>query len=243
MIHDRLLDSYDYATDPVLKEKFHAVAARMDERMANYGGAFGPYMVAHQDRVAEDAGAFMLSEGYSQRAVDNFKAAMRMHDMGKTHKSYDPGIWQLPEKPTPEQKAIRRMHPQCGARMIRNMMKYDGENDDQDLVMHNHLRALNLVTLFHHERKDGKGPKGINAANLPRFVQIAILADTFDGDTHPHPQILRTPQEALRRMQDPDSKYAGAFEPELLAKYIAFKEAQLAPRQPVWKPERMPVSA
>src|SRR5262245_21813997 len=121
-LSDDLLDRYDYTDDPVLKAALHSwdkvnLAAMMPSGTGSTG--FGLQMMAHQNRVSKDGAKFLLHLGFSERAAKNFRAAMLFHDIGKTHGTYNPAIWSLDDRPSPEEKEHKRKHARLGADMFR----------------------------------------------------------------------------------------------------------------------------
>lgn len=228
-LHDKLLDSYDYASDPVLRKHLHAWDRVHIGAMMSYGrgfSTFGRQMMAHQNRTAHDGANFLRFMGYSARAARNFRAAMLFHDIGKTHTSYNPSIWTLDERPTKEEKRLQKMHARLGADMFESQARRAPE-----LLDHPHFLVRHAVTLYHHERVDGEGPEGTIASSLPVFVQVSCIIDAYDGDRikRPHQERRRTPQEALLRLSgidDPKQKYVGAFSGRLIGRYLEFKESE-----------------
>lgn len=228
-IDDKLLDQYAYATDDTLRAHLHmADHARIAAMLAYARGIspFGMQMTAHQNRVAKDGARFLKHLGYSDQAARNYRAALLFHDMGKTHESYDPRTWMKADRPTPDEKAQMRKHARLGADMLMDMT--------QTLPLlreHPHILVRHAVTLYHHERIDGTGPEALDISTLPVFVQASCIVDAYDGDmiARPHQTQKRTPREALRRLMaqdDADSKYAGAFNKDLLKEYVTMKETQ-----------------
>lgn len=226
-LSDISLDEYDYADDPLLKDILHEEDRKTIARTRRYGrhlNDFGLQMVTHQNRVAKDGAAFLKYLGYSTRAARNFRAAMLFHDIGKMHSSYNPSIWSLEDRPTPEQKTRQKLHARFGAEML------DVFSDrNHSFRNHPHYTVRRAVTLLHHERVDGTGPEELNAATLPVFVQVSCIVDSYDGDMiyRPHQERRRTPREVLRRLagiDDQKQKYEGAFDQGLLRQYIEMKE-------------------
>ncbi|QQG35680.1 MAG: hypothetical protein HYS17_09175 [Micavibrio aeruginosavorus] len=230
LISDTLLDQYDYASDPVLKKHLHAWDRVYIGAMMSYAsgiGTFGRQMMAHQNRASHDGARFLKYLGFSDRAAYNFRAAMMFHDIGKTHPTYNPMIWMIYERPSPEEKALQKRHASLGTGMLQSMVERNPA-----LKNHPHIQVRHAVTLYHHERIDGNGPEHYMADRLPTFAQVACLVDAYDGDLifRPHQDRQRTPRDVLRRMMaldDPAKKYAGAFSGKLLQKYVKMKEEQL----------------
>jgi response regulator RpfG family c-di-GMP phosphodiesterase len=228
-LNDELLDRYDYRDDPVLKAALHAWDKMYIGAMMSYGHGitgFGLQMMAHQNRVAKDGANFLQHLGFSESAARNFRAAMLFHDIGKTHGTYNPSIWSLDDRPSPEEKEFKRRHARLGADMFRSLAE-----KNQKLLFHPHFQVRHAVTLYHHERADEGGPERLNVKKLPVFVQVSCIIDAYDGDRiqRPHQAKRRTKEEALLRLtgkDDPKKKYAGAFDKKLLKEYVAMKETE-----------------
>lgn len=227
------LELYDYADDALLRLHLHGRDRADIRRVMLYGrdvNRFGRRMMAHQNRVARDGADFLRFLGYGERAARNFRAAMMLHDIGKIHPDYDPALWMLDDRPDPVQKALQKRHARYGAEMLEDFARAL-----PDLAEHPHIGVRYALTRYHHERLDGRGPEGLDAAALPEYVQVACIVDAYDGDLipRPHQKEKRTPAQALRRMagrDDPHGKYDGAFDARLLARYTEMKAASLGLR-------------
>jgi|GEM_PF-860361 len=236
-INDKLLDEYDYSTDPVLQKHLHAWDRVLIGAIMSYAPitGFGKQMMAHQNRTGHDGANFLRFLGFSKQAAGNFRASMLFHDMGKTHSSYNPTIWSLTNRPTPEEKALQKRHARLGADMFEAFCK-----KTPALLDHPHFKVRHAVTLYHHERIDRAGPEGTVAARLPVFAQISCIIDAYDGDMikRPHQERGRTPLEAVHRLAgigETDGKYTGAFSPSLIGRYLEFKEQQIKDNE-TWHP-------
>jgi HD-GYP domain-containing protein (c-di-GMP phosphodiesterase class II) len=87
------------------------------------------------------------------------------HDVGKF--KIDPAVLNKPSRLTNEEFEYIKQHPKYG----------------YELLEGTRLSPMILEgTLKHHERLDGSGyPNGINGLNIPFFVRILSVADTFDA--------------------------------------------------------------
>lgn len=225
-LSDDLLNSYDYRNDETLTSHLSSYDQNALKQMMGFGrgvNAFGLRFAAHQNRVAKDGAALLLALGYSKIAAHNFRAAMLYHDIGKMHDCYEPQMWTLPTRPTPDQKALQRKHAALGAQMWEEFAA-----GKKELSAHPHFAVRYAVTKYHHERIDGAGPQRVDAATLPVFVQVSCIVDAYDGDRilRPHQKSRRTPAEALHRMKGigkENKKYDGAFAPDLLKIFTELK--------------------
>lgn len=92
-----------------------------------------------------------------------------LHDIGKTKIPKE--ILSKPSRLTNEEYEIVKQHPRAGYDILRNVL---GITDETILA----------VTLYHHERFDGKGyPFGLRGEDTPLVARIAAVADAFDAMT------------------------------------------------------------
>ncbi len=225
---DTLLEKYDYSSDIKLKEHFHAWDEKIRQEIMNYApmSSYGRILMSHLVRVSREGANFLRILGFGDVAANNFKAALLFHDLGKIHPFYEPGIWSIKNQPTKEQRVLKKKESGLGAEMLKSFAEKYG------LIEHPHIKVRHAVTLYHHERINGQGTEKVDASMLPVFVQAACIVDTYDGDLiyRPHQSRPRTPSEALLRMlgdEKSDGKYTGAFNRDLLLRYIRMKEREL----------------
>lgn len=230
---DDVIESYDYETDPVLQEYFRPIEDVLWGLIEHYGEGttnYGKVMAAHLRRTSLDGMKFITDAlGFSEKAGRNFHAANLFHDLGKIHADYDPAIWDLPTRPTEEQRAEKRKHTIRGTQFLLAAL----DNAPPELFAHPHIKTvIPALQIFHHERLDGKGPMQRTADEIGKLLKAAIIVDTKDGDMHrrEHQSTGRTEAQALLRMRslpdyDKDGKYDGAFD-DMLDTYIAYREQE-----------------
>lgn len=230
---DHVIESYDYENDPVLIEHFRPIEDALWGLIEHYGEGvndFGRQMAGHLRRTSLDGMKFMTEAlGFSEKAGRNFHAANLFQDLGKIHSDYDVGIWDLPHRPTEEERAEKRKHTLRGPQVFHIALA----DAPPALLNHPHIKIMiPAIQLFHHERVDGSGPFSRTGADMGRVIKTAAIVDAKDGDMHrrAHQEFRRSEAEALLRMRalpdyDPDGKYAGAFD-GLLDTYITYREAQ-----------------
>lgn len=188
------------------------------QAMAGDAVLIGIALSSHHTRVSKDVRAFTRHLGHSSAYSEALALASALHDIGKIHPAYDPEIWDLPERPTPEQRAERYLHTRRGAEMIAEFAK--ASTPMVDLAIQ--------TTLYHHERLNGYGPAQLTA--LPEWLQIITIADTYDGDRtmRAHQPERRSPEGTLIRMTGVDAeKYKGAFDAHLLKAFAEMKGVTL----------------
>ncbi len=228
---DEIIESYDYETDPVLQEQFRPVEDALWTLIEHYAEGvndFGFEMAQHLQRTSNDGMHFLIDElGFSQKAGRNFYAANLFQDLGKIHPAYDPHIWNLPHRPTDEERAEKKKHVWRGVEMLEIALA----DASPELKLHPHVKTvIPAIQLFHHERCDGNGPFGITSDKIGQVIKTVCIVDTKDGDMiqRGHQNEIRDEPTALCRMKsleafDDKGKYAGAFD-SMLDRYIAYRE-------------------
>lgn len=225
---DTLIESYDVQDDPILLEHWKPIEEKLWHKIENYADTvneYGTVMSLHLQRTSAIGMQFITTElGFSERAGRNFYDANLFHDLGKTHFSYTPDIWQLPHRPTPEERAEKRLHTQLGVELIDLALT----KAPRALQEHPHIQLIQALQLFHHERVDSQGYEGQDARELGKVIQAICIIDAFDGDMihRPHQPVRRTPEMALKRLKN-SPKYQGAFSPEMLETFTEFQQLTL----------------
>lgn len=222
---DEVIESYDFDTDPVLVEHFHAIENVLCHAIEAYGAGvndYGKTVMAHLIRTSIDGRDFMMHLGFSAHAANNFYHANLLQDLGKIHPAFDPTLWTMPDRPTPEQKKEKRTHVFRGPEILSDAL----QEKLNALFDHSHVNmVIPAIQLFHHERVDGTGTYGKTGEEMGRVIKIACIVDALDGDmiARPHQgKAGRTLEQALERMKTGE-KYRGAFD-ALLDVYIAYRQ-------------------
>lgn len=221
---DELIESYDVQEEPLLEEHFRPIEKQLWHKIENYAdevNEYGAVMGKHLQRTSAIGMQFITSElGFSEKAGRNFYDANLMHDLGKTHPCYHPSLWQLPHRPTPEEREEKRAHTRLGVELFDLALV----KTPKKIQQHPHIHLVRMLQLYHHERCDSDGYEGKDVTKMGKVIQAICIIDAFDGDMihRPHQRAKRTPQQALERMKI-GRKYKGAFDPDMLERFIAFQ--------------------
>jgi HD-GYP domain-containing protein (c-di-GMP phosphodiesterase class II) len=221
---DQWLESYDYDRDPVLKSYFYPIAEELWSEITSYGeqsNDYGSVLSNHLQRTSAMANMFLVEElGFSNKAGRNFFQANLFQDLGKVHPAYDEEIWDLPYRPTEEERKEKRKHSRRGNEMIDIALA----EAPAPLQNHIHIQVIKSIQRYHHERVDGQGDFGKTGEQLGRAMKAICIIDAYDGDMiyRPHQPSRRTPEETFDRLLHAD-KYQGAFDPHILQRFIDFQ--------------------
>lgn len=154
---------------------FHENIARFVEHEAQFLGtlraltasidAKDHYTRGHSERVAHLSWLMAQAMKLSPGQVEDFRIAGMVHDVGKI--GVPESILCKPGRPTDEEFAKIRRHPQIGHEILKDIPRFE--------------KALPAV-LHHHERWDGRGyPFGIAGEKIPLVARVMALADAFDA--------------------------------------------------------------
>ena len=129
------------------------------------------YTVGHTWRVTNFALEMARAIGWNEEQLRICEMGALLHDVGKI--AVDDAILRKPGQLTPDEFAKMKIHPERGARMMRDVEC---------------LKPLIPYCLYHHERYDGNGyPAGLAADAIPIEGRLIAVADTFDAITSNRP--------------------------------------------------------
>lgn len=209
------------------------------QKMMRYGNGYGHTMTEHLSRTSHKLSRILLDFGYSDQVAANLAHANLFHDLGKTKQ--DSSLYNLLDKPTAE---IKQERVTGHTRFITDVLEEALELFPH-LKGHPHIANMNCIGGYHHERINGKGPKGLSGDELGEPLEIIGIVDTVDGKSLPRlgdaplpageavkRQMTRT-AEALREMTglpaytDKPEKHAGEFRGPLLMRAIDFYQKDM----------------
>lgn len=162
----------------------------------------------HSERVAQSTKSLALAMGYDRDMSEALYWATLVHDIGKT--TLPVSIWDLKNKPTNDQKSMRRTHTTKGVETIR---KEFGEECDTSPF----LQMMMDIMENHHEMLDGTGFFGKTAKDLSREVRMVCICDAFDGWSVKREHFGNrdlSPAAVIERME---TEKAGQFDENLLS--------------------------
>jgi putative nucleotidyltransferase with HDIG domain len=144
---------------------------RVSEAFAMVVDAKSPWTFLHSTRVAEVAVGIANQFDCSPSLVRDIRRAGLLHDIGKLGVSNM--ILDKAGKPTDEEFAQIRKHPEYSYRILNQVKSFD---------------ALSEVAGGHHERIDGRGYfRGLQGEQISFATRILTVADVFEALTAKRP--------------------------------------------------------
>lgn len=122
-----------------------------------------------------------------------------------------------PKRLTEEEFAQMKLHTVYGARMIRDTIRRDMDENFYEMAYH--------IALSHHERYDGKGyPQGLRGEEIPLEARIMALVDVYDALVSARVYKPALPKKkALAIIREGRGTQ---FDPDLTDIFLAFMEKQ-----------------
>jgi hypothetical protein len=137
----------------------------------------------HTERVRAYSDMIAVEMGLSEADRYLLQWACLLHDIGKL--AVAPEILNKNGKPTDEEWASLRRHPEVGGEIVEPLAPWLGE--------------WRLAASEHHERWDGKGyPRGLAADEISLAGRIVAVADAYDVITSARSYKRPMPVEAAR---------------------------------------------
>ncbi len=139
------------------------------------------YTKGHSTRVAIYAKKIARKLGMSATDQDTIYFMGLLHDIGKI--GVPDYIINKPGKLTDEEFAMIKKHPEIGYDILKNIAE---------------IPNIESAARWHHERLDGKGyPDGLKGEQIPMFVRIISVADSYDAMSSKRSYRDMLPQEYI----------------------------------------------
>lgn len=199
---------------PFIEAKMTEFSAYDAQRPEGHVYAFD----AHVERVASTLKDFALSLGWSADIAETLYWASLPHDIGKM--SLPVHIWDSEDKPTAEDKALRRTHVTEGLKIIDEAFAQTPHKN------HPFLNLLREIMENHHEALDGSGLFGKTADDLNLISRMSCICDSFDGWSVWRPHFGDRDISPLGVITRMETEKDGQFDKELLKLFKDMKLAQ-----------------
>jgi putative nucleotidyltransferase with HDIG domain len=128
------------------------------------------YTRYHSENVAKYAVMIASSIGLSKEEIEKLRLAAILHDIGKI--GIRDEILLKKSELSPEEYKMIQEHPEKGAAILQPIPS---------------LKDIIPYILYHHEKYDGKGLKGLKGEDIPLGARILAVADAYDALTTDRP--------------------------------------------------------
>lgn len=146
------------------RDELHSIVEQALLTIAETIDAKDKYTKGHSVRVANYSKELARRMGMSEEKQENIYYIALLHDIGKI--GIPNTILNKPDKLTPEEFEIVRMHPTTGGAILKNFTALEGIADGAK---------------YHHERYDGTGyNEGLKGEEIPLVARIIGVADSYD---------------------------------------------------------------
>jgi putative nucleotidyltransferase with HDIG domain len=163
------------------------------------------YVYGHARRVSGYATAIGRRMRLGVYELEQISLAALLHDVGKI--STPDSILLKPAALTEEERAVVRLHPERGARLLAAVPE---------------MEEVAAAVRHHHENYDGTGyPEGLAGDQIPLASRIVHVADAYDAMTSPRPF-----RDALDHAHAVRALAAGAgtqFDPEVVGAFCGLE--------------------
>jgi putative nucleotidyltransferase with HDIG domain len=206
-----LADAQDAATPEGAGRRLLALVAALDDHDGLTRG--------HSERVRAYAQLIGTELGLNKHELDLLNWAALLHDIGKLE--IPRAILNQTGKPTEEEWATIRKHPEFGAALVAPLAGWLGE--------------WSRAVLDHHERWDGAGyPHGTVGTEISLAGRIVAVADVFDVITSTRSY---KPSSTMAAARSEIARCAGTqFDPDVVRAFLAvsFGRARLVAGPGAW---------
>ena len=179
----------------------------------------------HSRRVAQRAIEVGRELGLPEPEIETLRVAAYLHDIGKVEVSAS--VLRKAASLTAEERIEMERHVDYGTEMLRKLGGL--------------LEGVVPLVLFHHERWDGKGYKGLLGGQIPIGARIIAVCDTYDAIVADRPyRSGRSHGEAIELLR----KESGTqFDPEVVEVFLDLYDVEAEDDAPAEPPAARDVAA
>jgi putative nucleotidyltransferase with HDIG domain len=161
----------------------------------------------HSQRVAERAVEVARALGLPEPDVETVRVAACLHDIGKVEVSAH--VLRKAASLTPDEHAEMRRHVDYGTAMLERV---------GGLLTH-----VVPIVLYHHDRWDGRGYKGLAGERIPLGARIIAVCDTYDAIVADRPyRDGREHAEAIAILRE---QSGSQFDPAVVDAFLSLYDA------------------
>jgi putative nucleotidyltransferase with HDIG domain len=156
----------------------------------------------HSRRVAERSIEVARELGMAETELETLRVGAYLHDIGKVEVSAN--VLQKAATLSTEERAAMERHVDLGTDMLQRLGGL--------------LESVVPLVLYHHERWDGRGYKGLAGPRIPRGARIIAVCDTYDAIVADRPyRSGQTHDQAVAILR---AESGTQFDPEVVAAFL-----------------------
>jgi putative nucleotidyltransferase with HDIG domain len=192
-------------------ENVRSVYTGVLEIMAKFIDSMDRSTDNHSRRVAERAIELGRELGMREDGIETLRVAAYLHDIGKVEVSTD--LLQKAAALTTEERAEMERHVDFGTSMLQRLGGL--------------LESVVPLVMYHHERWDGHGYKGLAGDSIPLGARIIAVCDTYDAVVADRPYRQgRSHAHAIGILQEGSGTQ---FDPAVVTAFLALFHEGAAP--------------
>lgn len=196
--------------DQTRREQLKAAYRGVVEIMARFIDAVDRSTENHSRRVAERAIELARELGVADDELETLRVAAYLHDIGKVEVSTD--VLQKASQLSPAEAEVMRRHVDHGVDLLERVGGL--------------LEHVVPIVLYHHERWDGRGYKGLKGEEIPLGARIIAVADTYDAIVDDRPYRRgRSHEQAIEILR---AESGTQFDPTVVGAFLRLYDSEPA---------------
>lgn len=193
--------------DQTRRQQLEAAYRGVVEIMARFIDAVDRSTENHSRRVAERAVELARELAMPDGEIETLRVAAYLHDIGKVEVSTD--VLQKASQLSPSETEVMRRHVDHGVDLLQRVGGL--------------LEHVVPIVLYHHERWDGRGYKGLRGEEIPLGARIIAVADTYDAIVDDRP--YRRGRSHTQAIEVLRAESGTQFDPAVVEAFIRLYDA------------------
>ena len=197
--------------DHLQTAQVRAVYTGVLEIMAKFIDSIDRSTDNHSRRVAERAIDVARELGVPEPEIETLRVAAYLHDIGKVEVSTS--VLRKAASLTDEERLEMERHVDYGTEMLSRLGGL--------------LERVVPLVLYHHERWDGRGYKGLSGEQIPLGARIIAVCDTYDALVADRP--YRTGRPHVQAIEVLRAETGTQFDPAVVEAFLRLYDVDDAP--------------
>ena len=188
--------------DQMRRAQLEAAYRGVVEIMSRFIDAVDRSTENHSRRVAERAIELARELGVPDEELETLRVAAYLHDIGKVEVSAD--VLLKASQLSPSEAEAMTRHVDHGVELLERVGGL--------------LEHVVPIVLYHHERWDGRGYKGLRGEEIPLGARIIAVADTYDAIVDDRP--YRTGRSHTQAIEILRAERGTQFDPAVVDAFL-----------------------